>query len=185
MDTDIDAVMGRVSPYLDMWDGILRRGHSVYKSYPPELAIDHDSSAQAHCTSRHILSQARQIFLDAPNIRHFNLRGQNLWLFEDAGVLVRLKKTGENGVSSNYPTRQARDFGSGETMLPGFLPEPTRLNVGYLLDVTGLRFVRSQVAIPIGTTGTLWCAAIVPQDERQSGQCEWRDVTREPRFRTR
>ena len=182
MDTDIDAVMGRVSPHLDVWDDILRGAHSVYKSYPPELVIDYDSSAQAHCTHRHILAKARQICLDEPNIRHFELRRLNLWLFEDAGALVCFKKTDENGASSNYSTRQARDFENGET-IPGLPPEPTRLNVGYFLDVTGLGFVRSQVALPVGR-GTLWCAAIVPQDDRQSGQCKWLDVTREPRFRT-
>ena len=93
MDTDIDVVMGRVSPYLDVWDGLLRQAHSVYTSYPPEYVIDHDSSTQAHCTFRHILAGAHRAFDGVPHICHFEVRGQNLWLMEDADVLIRFKKT--------------------------------------------------------------------------------------------
>ena len=181
MDSNIDVVMDRVSPYLDVWDGLLRQGHSTYTSYPPEFVIDHDSSTQAHCTFRHILAEAHRTFDDAPRTRHFEVRGQNLWLFEDVDVLIRFKKTDENGVSSNYPTKQACDFERGFA-LPGIPPAPMRLNVGYLLDDTGLTFVRSQVAFPAGKR-TLWCAAIIPQDKRLPGQSRWHNVTREPRLR--
>ena len=181
VNTDIEVVMGRVRPHLDVWDGILRRAHSKYASYPPEFAIDLDSSTQAHCTYRHILADALRLFGAEQYIRHFDIRGQNLWLFEDANVLIRFKKTDKDGVSSNFPTRQALDFENGMP-LTGLPPEPTRLNVGYLLDDTGIGFVRSQVALPVGKR-TLWCAAIIPQDERVSGQGKWHDVTREPHFR--
>lgn len=183
VDTDIEVVMGRVSPHLDVWDGILRRAHFKYASYAPEIVIDHDSSTQAHCTFRHILAEAHRLFGGVKGIRHFEIRGQHLWLFEDANALVRFKKTDLDGVSSNYPTRQALDFENG-VPLPDLPPEPTRLNVGYLLDDTGIGFVRSQVAIPVGKR-TLWCAAIVPQVERVSGQSRWQNVTREPRFKMR
>lgn len=173
--------MARVSPHLDVWDGILRRAHSKYASYPPEIVIDHDSSTQAHCTFRHILAEAHRLYDQVPGIRHFEVRGQNLWLYEDANVIVRFKKTDEDGVSSNYPTKQALDFEKGMP-LPGLPLEPTRLNIGYLLDSTGLGFVRSQVALPVGTR-IFWCAAVIPQDERLSGQRSWHNVTREPRFR--
>lgn len=135
MTKDIEAVMASLSPYLDLFDGILRRGHQVYEGYPPELVIDHDSSTQAHCTYRHILAEARREFEDHNLVRHLELRGQNLWLIEDANAVIRFKKTDENGVSSNYQTKQARDFDCGEP-IPGLPPEPVRLNAGYLLDET-------------------------------------------------
>lgn len=178
MDNDIQAVMNRVSLYLDQWDGILRWAHSVYTRYPPEFVVDHDSSTQAHCTYRHILAEAHRVFAGARDARHLELRGQHLWLFEPADVVIRFKKTDAGGISTNYPTKQAKDFENGEP-LPGLLPAPTRLNVGYLLDATGLGFVRSQVALPIGRS-TRWCAAIVPQAERQPKESRWRDVTRQP-----
>ena len=64
-------------------------------------------------------------------------------------------------MSSNYQTQQARDFENGEE-IPGLPQKPIRLNVGYLLDATGLGYVRSQIALPVGRN-TLWCAAIVPK----------------------
>ena len=178
MDNDIQAVMNRVSLYLDEWDGILRRAHSIYTKYQPEFVVDHDSSTQAHCTYRHILAEAHRVFVGAKYARHLEVRGQNLWLFEPADVVIRFKKTDEDGISANYPTKQAQDFENGEP-LPSLLPAPTRLNVGYLLDATGLGYVRSQVALPIGRS-TRWCAAIVPQGERQTEGSRWRDVTRQP-----
>lgn len=181
METDIFKVMEQIEGYLVPFDEILRHGHAAYEGYPAEIVLEHDASTQAHCTYRHILAEAHRRLDDDGNVRHFEIRGLNLWLLERENVIVRFKKTDENGVSSNYPTKQARDFDRGED-LPGLPVEPTRLNVGYLLDDLGVGFERSQVALPVGKS-TLWCAAIVPTDEREVGEAIWADVTREPRFR--
>ncbi|MDP3255454.1 MAG: hypothetical protein Q8S58_12160 [Bosea sp. (in: a-proteobacteria)] len=181
METDIDVLLPRIEPYLDVFDGVLRRGHAVYESYPPEVAIDHDASTQAHCTYRHILKEAH-LALDAlPHVEHMDIRGQNVWLFKDANVVLRLKKTDENGASSNYPTPQALAFDVGEE-LPGLPAAPTRLTVGYLLDETGMGFKRSQVSLPT-RRGALWCAAIIPADMRAAEDRAWYEVTKQSRFR--
>jgi len=180
METDIDVLMGRIEPYLDIFDGILRRGHATYEAYPPEIVLDHDASAQAHCTYRHILKEARLVLDTLPHVEHMDLRGQNLWLFKDANVIIRMKKTDENGVSSNYPTPQAKAFDDGDE-LPGLPAAPTRLTVGYLLDATGMGYGRSQVSLPV-RRGAMWCAAIVPINMREAGDQSWYEVTKQLRI---
>lgn len=179
METDIEIVMGRMAPYLDQINAVLRHGHGVYETYPADIVIDHDSSTQAHCTFRHTLAEAHRVLDDLPNVRHMEIRGQNLWLLESANVVVRFKKTDEDGVSSNYRTPQAVAFDGGEE-LPGLPPMPTRLTAGYLLDGTGTGFVRSQISLPTNR-GALWCAAIVPLDAREADEAAWYEVTRQRR----
>ncbi|WP_299619340.1 hypothetical protein [Pelagibius sp.] len=180
---DINEVMQRVEPYLDIWDQVLRHGHDVYQGYPAEVVLEHDVSAQAHCTNRHILAEAHRVFAELPGVLHFEVRRQSLWLFEQANAVVRLKKTDEDGVSSNYPTEQAKAFDRGEDLpgLPGLPSGPTRLTVGYLLDMTGSEYIRSQVSLPIGG-GVGWCAAIVPFAMRSEDEAAWHEVTRQPRI---
>lgn len=179
MQTNINAVMNGLADYLGILDDILRHGHSTYERYPPEFVVDHDASTQAHCTFRHILARAIGDLGDLPQIRHFDIRGQNLWLVEAANVIIRFKKTDENGTSSNYPTPQAVAFDKGE-MLPGLPAEPTRLTVGYLLDATGSQYVRSQIALPFKGVG--WCAAIIPASARDAEESGWFEVTKQTRF---
>jgi hypothetical protein len=49
-------------------------------------------------------------------------------------AVIRFKKTDEDGVSSNYPTPQAKAFDRSEE-LTGLPAAPTRLIIGYLLNV--------------------------------------------------
>lgn len=179
MQTNISAVMGGLTDYIDIFDGILRHGHGTYERYPPEFVVDHDASTQAHCTFRHILSKALGELGELPQVKHFDIRGQNLWLIEAANCIIRFKKTDENGSSSNYPTPQAVAFDEGET-LPGLPVEPTRLTVGYLLDATGSQYVRSQVSLPLKGVG--WCAAIIPSSSRNEDEAAWYEVTKQTRF---
>lgn len=172
--------MGGLSPYLEVLDAILRHGHAVYESYPAELVLDHDSSAQAHCTNRHILAEAHRVLDVMPSVRHMEIRGQNLWLFEPAKAVIRFKKTDEDGVSANYPTPQAQAFDQGEE-LPGLSPRPTRLTAGYLLDATGMGYMRSQISLPMNR-GALWCAAIIPPSSHETAEAAWHEVTRQSRM---
>jgi len=180
VETDIDIIMDRLSPYLDRLDGILRHGHATYECYPAELVVDHDASTQAHCTFRHSLAEAHRVLDDLPGVRHMEIRGQNLWLVEPANAVVRFKKTDEDGVSANYPTTQAVAFDEGDE-LPGLPPMPTRLTAGYLLDATGTGFMRSQISLPT-KKGALWCAAIVPLEARAADEAAWYETTRQRRF---
>ncbi|WP_156963751.1 hypothetical protein [Muricoccus aerilatus] len=180
METDIDVVMGTLSPYLDRLDAILRHGHSVYETYSPEITLDHDASTQAHCTNRHALAEAHRVLDGLPNIRHIELRGQNLWLIETANTVLRFKKTDEDGVSSNYPTSQAQAFDLGDE-IPGLPQQPTRVTAGYLLDATGLGYMRSQISLPTNR-GAMWCAAIIPVATREADEAAWYEVTRQSRM---
>jgi hypothetical protein len=179
VETDIEVVMERLSEYLDRFDAILRHGHAVYEQYPPAIVLDHDASAQAHCTFRHTLAEAHRVLSGLPNVRHMEIRRQNLWLIETANAVVRFKKTDEDGVSANYPTPQAQAFDDGQD-LPGLPQKPTRLTAGYLLDATGTVFTRSQISLPTNR-GAMWCAAIVPLDSREASEAAWQEVTRQRR----
>ena len=181
METDINIIMGRIVPYLDIFDGVLRRGHATYERYPADVVLDHDASTQAHCTYRHILKEGRSALDGLPHVEHLDIRGQNLWLFKDVNVACRFKKTDEDGVSANYPTPQATAFDDGDE-LPGLPAAPTRLTVGYLLDETGLGYVRSQVSLPTNR-GAMWCAAIVSATTRGGDEVPWYEVNRQKNFR--
>lgn len=180
METDINAIMGALTPYLDLFDGILRHGHSSYEDYPASLVIDHDASTQAHCTNRHVLAEAHRVLDELPGVSHKEIRGQNLWQIDPANVIVRFKKTDEDGVSANFPTRQARAFDRGG-QIPGIPAEPTRLTAGYLLDTTGMGYMRSQISLPT-RRGVIWCAAIIPAANREAEETAWHEVQRQRRL---
>jgi len=160
------------------FDDIARVGHSRFRAYRSEDLIELDERAQAACTYSHMLAEADRRFVGRANVRTLDIRGLKLWHFEEAGVVVRFKKMDEDGRSRNYPTKQAKAF-DRQMELPGLPAPPVRLTAGYLLDATG-GFVRSQIAMPFGRD-TLWCAAILPREERVEGERIWNDVTRQSR----
>jgi len=181
VEINIDVVMGGLSPFLDRLDSILRHGHATYETYPPAIVVDYDSSTQAHCTNRHGLAEAHRVLDELPNIRFIEIPGgQQLWLVESANSVLRFKKTDENGVSSNYPTSQTKAFDQGD-VIPGLPPHPTRVTAGYLLDATGLGYMRSQVSLPTNR-GVIWCAAIIPAASREADEKSWYEVTRQGRM---
>lgn len=160
-------------------DEIARAGHDRFRSYHPEILIELDVRAQAACTYAHMLAEADRRFLGRPRVRPLDLRGLKLWHFEDADVVIRMKKMDEDGRSRNYPTKQAKDF-DRQMELPGLPAPPARLTAGYLLEATGTDIVRSQIAKPSGRE-VLWCAAIVPREDRVEGERIWVDATRQTR----
>jgi hypothetical protein len=174
----VQETMDALEPFLDDFDQIARVAHSLYRSYPSAILVEHDPRAQASCTYAHMNAEAQRRFSGRPRIRDFAIRGLRLWLFEDAEAVVRFKKMDEDGLTRNYPTEQAKDFDKGRD-LPGLPMPPVRLTAGYLLDATSTQFERTQVARPIGRKRTKWCAAIVPQEERREGERIWIDVTKQ------
>ncbi len=165
---------------LDAFDQIARAAHARYRAYKPEDLVELDNRAQAACTYCHMVADADRRFLGRAGIRVLDIRGLKLWLFEEANAAIRMKKMDEDGRSRNYPTKQAKKFDAGAD-LPGLPMPPVRLTAGYLLDVTGTTFVRAQIARPVGR-GAMWCAAIVPREERTAGARTWRDGTRQARL---
>ncbi|WP_143748396.1 hypothetical protein [Mesorhizobium carmichaelinearum] len=165
--------------FISEFDEITRAAHSRYRSYRPEDLIEHDVRAQAACTYAHMVAEGDRRFIGRPRVRTMDLRGLKLWHFEDADVVVRLKKMDEDGRTRNYPTKQAKDF-DRQLELPGLPSPPIRLTAGYVLDATGTGLVRSQIAMPAGRDA-LWCVAIVPREERVSGERIWIDATRQAR----
>ncbi len=174
----LDQVMTALGPALDEFDQIARAGHFLYRSYPANVLLDHDPRAQAACTYAHMNAEAARRFTGRDTIREIDVRGLKLWFFKEANVVVRLKKMDEDGLTKNYPTKQAKDFDKGND-LPGLPMPPLRLTAGYLLDATSTVFVRTQVAQPIGRKKTLWCVAVIPHEERVRDEPIWKDVTRQ------
>jgi len=174
----LDEIMTALEAVLDDFDQIARLAHAKYRGYAPDVLLEHDARAQAACTYSHMSAEADRKFLGRLGVRDIDIRGLRLWLFEKANAVVRMKKMDEDGLTRNYPTEQARAFDRGYD-LPGLPMPPVRLTAGYLLDVTRTQFVRAQVARPIGRKRTLWCAAIVPIEERRAEERAWRDVTRQ------
>lgn len=165
---------------LDEFDEIARDGHRRYRSYDAKVLIELSARAQATCTYDHMLAEADRRFMGRKGVKTLDIRGLKLWLFEGPNMVVRFKKMDEDGRSRNYPTKQAKDF-DAQKELPGLPSPPVRLTAGYLLDPTGVEFLRSQIGRPEGKD-VLWCAAIVPKDKRKEGEKAWIDVTKQRRF---
>lgn len=180
-DRTITETMDALGALLDDFDQITRAAHSRFRAYRPEDIIELDTRAQAACTYCHMASEADRRFLDRAGIRFIEINGLRLWLSEEANAVIRFKKMDEDGRVRNYPTQQAKDFDRGFD-LPGLPMPPVRLTAGYLLDPTGTSFIRTQIARPMGTKRTMWCAAVVPAEEREVGERAWRDVTRQGRL---
>jgi len=163
---------------LDDFDQICRLSHARYRGYNPADILEHDGRAAAACTYCHMYEEAIRRWSAKPGVKQFDIRGRKVWAI-GSGVLVRLKKTDEDGRSRNYPTRQDRAYDRGAS-LPG-LPDPAvRVTVGYLLNPTQTEIVRVQVSKPRGKEID-WCAAIVPAAEAVN-QRRWTDVTRQRGF---
>jgi hypothetical protein len=177
----LDEIMSAFGPVLEEFDEIARAAHARYRSYESEILLEHDARAQAACTYAHMSAEAARRFIGRSGIRDLEIRGLRLWLFEKENAVVRLKKMDEDGLVRNYPTEQAKDFDRGKE-LPGLPMPPVRLTAGYLLDATATKFIRTQVARPISRKRTLWCAAIIPAEERVQGDRVWKDVTRQSSF---
>jgi hypothetical protein len=95
-----------------------------------------------------MVAEVDRRWIDRRGIVQKEINGLKVWIV-GADAVIRWKKMDEDGYSSNYPTKQARDFDRGE-LLPG-LPDPAvRLTAGYLLDPTQTQFVRAQIAKPRG-----------------------------------
>lgn len=179
---EIDEVMPKLEPYLDMLDRILREAHEKYLSYTPEILLELDSRAQAACTYCHIVACAEREFEGLDGIRAQVLPGDlKLWHIEEANAVIRFKKTDEDGRSRNYPTKQAQDYDKGE-QLPGLPMPPTHLTAGYVLDDTAQEYQHSVIALPRGKRRVAWCAAVIPPEERTHADTIWFDDTKQTKF---
>lgn len=177
MDEILDALGNDL---LDEFDAIARAAHARYRAYNPADLAELDARAQANCTYCHMVAGADRSFLGQPGVRQHDIKGLKLWQFETPDVVVRFKKMDEDGRSKNYPTKQARNFDKGEE-LPGLPMPPVRLRVGYLLDKTGIEFIRTQIARPENRE-SLWNGAIIPREDRAPGDRAWTNVTRQGRL---
>lgn len=161
---------------IDELSDIIRAGHERYMQYSPADLLELDVRAQAACTFCHMHAEADRRLIGRDGIRPIDYHGGlKLWLFENANVVIRLKKMDEDGQSRNYPTKQAKDY-DAQRELPGLPLPPVRLTAGYWLDATGQIINRVQIARPDGRVPT-WCAAVVPLERRTEGQRIWIDVT--------
>jgi hypothetical protein len=161
------------------FDAIARAAHGRFRAYAPADLIELDSRAQAACTYSHMLAEAYRRFDGRSGVRALDIRNLKVWHFEQADVVIRLKKMDEDGRSRNYPTKQAKAF-DGQMELPGLPSPPIRLTAGYLLDATGTELIRSQISLPLGRE-IEWCVAVVPETKRTEADRVWEDVTRQAR----
>lgn len=176
MDQTLDA-LGEAA--IDELAEIIRAGHDRYMTYDPAVLLELDLRAQAACTFCHMHAEADRRLLGRDDIRPIDYQGNlKLWLYKAANVVIRLKKMDEDGKSRNYPTKQAQDY-DAQRQLPGLPLPPVRLTAGYWLDATGRVINRVQIARPAGKRVPVWCAAVVPPEQRKAGERIWIDVTRQ------
>ena len=179
MDETLDALGPDA---IDELAEIIRAGHDRYTAYQAADLLELDVRAQAACTFCHMHAEADRRLIGRDGIRPLDYRGGlRLWLYENANVVIRLKKMDEDGRSRNYPTKQAKDY-DAQKELPGLPLPPVRLTAGYWLDATGQIINRVQIARPDGRRAPAWCAAIIPEEKRKAGERIWIDVTSQRGF---
>ncbi len=171
--------MDALDPLFDDLDAICRDAQKLYRSYPPNILIEHDRRAEANCIYAHMVAAADRRLTGRDGVISLDIRGLKVWVM-GAVAAFRFKKMDEDGRSRNYPTKQAQDY-DRQKQLPGLPAPPLNLVAGYLLDASGTSVVRVQVARPFGRKTIDWCAAIVPAVDRVVGQPRWVDVTRQAR----
>ncbi|SRR5579883_1392489 len=175
----LDDEMQLIAHLLDDIDQITRSAHALYRSYPPEIRVEHSPRSAAACAYDHMVAHAERLWVDRRGIVPKEIRGLKVWIIGPDAVL-RFKKMDEDGRSRNYPTKQAKNYDRGAELRG--LPAPAvRLTAGYLLDATQAEFIRAQIAKPLGPGIVDWCAAIVPPST-PGERATWIDVTREKRF---
>ncbi len=170
---DIQTALGRLDPWLDELDAIVRRGFAIYRDYPAAVLVEHDSRAAAACVFCHMLREAERRFSEdrRRGVGMLAVRGLNLIRFEDF-ALVRFKKMDEDGNTRNYPTEQAISFDAQEP-LPDLPLAAVRLSVGYVPDATATAIEQVVLAKPNGRFAE-WAAAINP-----AAAPRWTDITRQ------
>lgn len=172
----IAEIMNGLDPLLDDFDLIARSGFAKYRGYPADVLVDHDARAAASCTYCHILAGAEAGLTGRPGVVAKDIQGLKVWLIGETAV-IRWKRMNEAGLVAVYPTQQTLDYFDQGVDLPGLPAPAARLSVGYFLDPTATEYVRTQVAREESRKRIDWCAAIVPPDDRASGEARWRDVT--------
>lgn len=173
--------MGRLEPYLDDFAAIATEGVRVYRTYPPNILIEHSKRTAANCIYDHMIMECERRFYDRDDVKLLDIRGLKVWLIgKNQHTVIRWKKMDEDGRSRNYQTKQAEDFDRME-QLPGLPAVPSRVTVGYLLDPAGTSVQRVQVARPNGRRVD-WCAAIIPKEARKPGGQMWEEVTQQSRL---
>ena len=177
MTRSMEDLMAALAPYHDAMDEIGRAAHALYRTYNPAHLVEHSSRAQATVIYDHAVAEADRRLLDDRNVLSKEIRRLQVWIFKDQDIVLRFKKMDQDGLSQNYRTRQQKDYDRGEE-LPGLPYPPERLTFGYLLDATGTNYVRTQIAQPKGAS-VLWCAALVPLEQRDAVGASWQDVTRQ------
>ena len=176
-------IMAYVEFLADDLDAICRRAFTMYSGHDPEVLLEHDPRAAAACIYAHMAFDAEQRFAALyPKVQPLDPRplgGLKIWRVGDPGAdaLLRLKNMTRTAIP--VITLLAKPGNTIAVKLcPGLPPEAARLSVGYLLDATATVFVRTQIARPLARRID-WCAALVPQEERQVGEAVWVDVTRQ------
>jgi hypothetical protein len=171
--------MKLIEAYLDDFDAVPRAAFELYRTYSPNVLIEHSSRTAASARYDHMVAEGDRRFLGRRGFVPLDIGGLKVWLVDGVAV-VRWKKMDEDGKTRNYPTKQAKQYDRGAP-LPGLPPPAIRLTVGYYLDATQTTYIRSQIARPIGKQID-WCAAIVPADVSIGQRANYQDVTRQSHF---
>jgi hypothetical protein len=177
MTRSMEELMSALGPYHDALDEIGRAAHALYRTYSPAQLVEHSARSQANVIYDHAVAEAERRLLDDSNVLTKEIRRLQVWIFKEQDIVLRFKKMDRDGLTQSYQTKQQKSFDRGEE-LPGLPYPPERLTFGYLLDATGVEYVRTQIAQPKGAS-VLWCAALVPAERREAGEASWQDVTRQ------
>jgi hypothetical protein len=140
-DTSAAACRRILEPYhSQLWE-IAAGGVACFRSLPAEHQLILASSKRCHRTMvwQFMMWEAARLLSATPNVlplRKFETTNYEI----DGRVLVRFKKLDPDGMSSNYPTPRALSFVGDEQyeLFEAMWSAPLRVDVGYVLDKTGL-----------------------------------------------
>lgn len=137
-----------LAPYLPVLRQSIEGGWEDYRTfYSAHLRAIHDPTTRANIVNDHITYRLRQVAIPGSGMVVVDQNHLSLLSVGAGSALIRIKKMTMTGISSTFPTLQARRF-ARQLPLDG-IPDVPRLDAGYVLDSLETTIVKIFVAQPI------------------------------------
>jgi hypothetical protein len=108
-----------------------------------QLILTKSKRATRTAVWQYMMWEAERLLSDLPGVRGARDFETMTWEV-DGRVLIRFKHVSPQGLSANYPTKRARSFTNDDQceIFEEMWSAPLRVDVGYVLDETGLDAAR-------------------------------------------
>ena len=167
---EFDIAYGALLPYFDRLWGVVNGGWGDWSTeISPKVRALASARTRACMVNDFMRDRGSRLAEQDADVKAVIRRQMFVLVFSPpdfpGSIGVRLKKLDEDGISSNQPTLQVREF-RDQLALPGVQAD-YHLETGYVVDRFGSALTSIDLVCPSGE-GIYWKAEIVPNDARQN-----------------